>query len=72
MGLELALSHNFQETLPLATGILIPSVTMSGVFLVAAKRTALGSFGGSLKGFSATDLAVDEAEMALDRANPID
>ena len=69
MGLELALSHNFQEVLPLATGILIPSVTMSGVFLVAAKRTALGSFGGSLKGFSATDLAVEATKAALNSAS---
>jgi acetyl-CoA acyltransferase 2 len=39
--------------------------TMSGIFLVAAKRTPFGAFGGSLKGFSATDLGVAATQAAL-------
>ncbi len=39
---------------------------MSGVFLVAAKRTPFGSFGGSLKGFSATQLGVASTQAALE------
>jgi acetyl-CoA acyltransferase 2 len=42
---------------------------MSGVFLVAAKRTPFGAFGGSLKGFSATDLGVAATSAALSSAN---
>jgi acetyl-CoA acyltransferase 2 len=42
---------------------------MSGIFLVAAKRTPFGSFGGSLKGFSATDLGVAATQAALTSAN---
>jgi acetyl-CoA acyltransferase 2 len=42
---------------------------MSGIFLVAAKRTPFGAFGGSLKGFSATDLGVVATQAALDSAN---
>lgn len=42
-----------------------PSI-MSGVFLVAAKRTPFGSFGGSLKGFSATQLGVASTQAALE------
>jgi acetyl-CoA acyltransferase 2 len=38
---------------------------MSGVFLVAAKRTPFGSFGGSLKGLSATQLGVASTTAAL-------
>lgn len=38
---------------------------MSGVFLVAAKRTPFGSFGGSLKSFSATDLGTHATQAAL-------
>jgi acetyl-CoA acyltransferase 2 len=38
---------------------------MSGIFLVAAKRTPFGAFGGSLKGFSATDLGVAATQAAL-------
>jgi acetyl-CoA acyltransferase 2 len=39
---------------------------MSGIFLVAAKRTPFGAFGGSLKGFSATDLGVVATQAALE------
>lgn len=35
------------------------------IFIVAAKRTAFGSFGGSLKDFTATDLAVEASKAAL-------
>ena len=42
---------------------------MSGVFLVAAKRTPFGSFGGSLKGMSATQLGVVSTQAALESAN---
>ena len=38
---------------------------MSGIFLVAAKRTPFGAFGGSLKGFSATQLSVAATQAAL-------
>ena len=38
---------------------------MTRVFIVAAKRTAFGAFGGTLKGFSATDLAVHATKGAL-------
>lgn len=41
---------------------------MSGIFLVAAKRTPFGAFGGSLKGFSATELSVAATQAALDSA----
>lgn len=36
-----------------------------GVFLVAAKRTPFGAFGGALKSFSATDLGTHATEAAL-------
>eukprot|EP00980_Cylindrotheca_fusiformis_P002875 scaffold674_cov126-Cylindrotheca_fusiformis.AAC.14 len=42
---------------------------MSGVFLVAAKRTPFGAFGGSLKSLSATDLGVVSTQAALASAN---
>ncbi|MCA9549812.1 MAG: acetyl-CoA C-acetyltransferase [Myxococcales bacterium] len=43
------------------------------VFIVAAKRTAFGTFGGSLKDLSATDLGVEAAKAALAQANlPVD
>ncbi|CAM9365713.1 unnamed protein product [Ectocarpus sp. 12 AP-2014] len=37
----------------------------SGVFIVGAKRTAFGSFGGSLSRLSATDLAVASSKASL-------
>jgi len=42
---------------------------MSGIFLVAAKRTPFGAFGGSLKHLSATDLGVHATQAALSQAN---
>jgi acetyl-CoA acyltransferase 2 len=42
---------------------------MSAVYLVAAKRTPFGSFGGSLKGLSATQLGVVATQAALESAN---
>lgn len=38
------------------------------IVFVSAKRTAFGTFGGSLKGFSATDLGVVAARAALSQA----
>jgi acetyl-CoA acetyltransferase family protein len=38
------------------------------VFIVAAKRTAFGTFGGALKGMSATELAVEASKAALAQA----
>ena len=39
---------------------------MTRVFIVAAKRTPFGAFGGALKGLSATDLAVKATAAALE------
>ena len=39
------------------------------IFLVAAKRTPFGAFGGSLKGLSATDLGVISTQAALKSGN---
>jgi len=41
----------------------------SGVFLVAAKRTPFGGFGGSLKSLSAIDLGTHSTKAALDSIN---
>ena len=38
----------------------------SGIFLVAAKRTPFGTFGGSLKALSATDLGTHATKAALE------
>lgn len=38
------------------------------VFIVGAKRTAFGTYGGKLKGLSATDLAVHSSKAAFDHA----
>lgn len=40
-----------------------------GVFIVAAKRTPFGTYGGVLKDYSATDLAEHAAKSALVAAN---
>ena len=42
---------------------------MTRVFIVAAKRTPFGAFGGALKGLSATDLAVKATAAALAAGN---
>lgn len=42
---------------------------MSGIFLVAAKRTPFGAFGGSLKHLSATELGVRSTRAALESAS---
>lgn len=42
--------------------------TKSGVFIVGAKRTAFGTFGGKLKNISATDLGVNATIAALAHA----
>lgn len=38
------------------------------IYIVAAKRTAFGAFGGSLKGLSATDLGVHASKAALEQS----
>lgn len=42
---------------------------MSNIFIVAAKRTPFGAFGGSLKKLSSTDLGVIATKAALNSAN---
>jgi len=42
---------------------------MNGVFIVAAKRTPFGAFGGALKALSATDLGVVSSKAALAQGN---
>ena len=39
-----------------------------GLFIVGAKRTPFGAFGGKLKGFSATELAYLASKAALTQA----
>ena len=41
------------------------SAAVRGVFIVAAKRTPFGMFGGALKGVSATDLGAIACRAAL-------
>uniref|UniRef100_A0A914W2W1 Uncharacterized protein n=1 Tax=Plectus sambesii TaxID=2011161 RepID=A0A914W2W1_9BILA len=43
--------------------------TKTGVFIVGAKRTAFGTFGGKLKGHSSTDLAEIASRAALKSAS---
>lgn len=40
-----------------------------GIFIVSAKRTAFGTFGGKLKDHTATDLATIAARAALQSAS---
>ncbi|MRG87579.1 acetyl-CoA C-acyltransferase [Salinibacillus xinjiangensis] len=42
---------------------------MSDVYIVEAKRTAIGSFGGSMKGLSSVDLAVPIIKNVLSKSN---
>jgi acetyl-CoA C-acetyltransferase len=42
---------------------------MEKVFIVAAKRTPIGSFGGKLSGFSAIDLGIISSRAAIELAN---
>ncbi|KAK7098743.1 3-ketoacyl-CoA thiolase, mitochondrial-like [Littorina saxatilis] len=42
---------------------------VSGVFIVAAKRTAFGTYGGKLKNVSATELGLQASKAALESAN---
>ncbi len=44
------------------------STRSEDIFIVAAKRTAFGAFGGALKGLSATDLGVEAAKAAIAQA----
>ena len=41
------------------------SLSRSGIFIVGAKRTAFGAYGGKLKEISATDLAVHSSKAAI-------
>lgn len=43
---------------------------MSGIFIVAAKRTPFGAFGGALKHMSATELGVVSTQAALEGISP--
>ncbi|XP_012937203.1 3-ketoacyl-CoA thiolase, mitochondrial [Aplysia californica] len=45
------------------------SKAVNGVFIVAAKRTAFGTYGGKLKNISATDLGVLSSQAALQAGN---
>jgi acetyl-CoA acyltransferase 2 len=45
------------------------SVASRAVFIVGAKRTPFGAFGGKLKAISATDLAVLSSKAAIAQAN---
>jgi len=44
------------------------SAASKAIFIVGAKRTPFGAFGGSLKGFTATDLAVHSSKAAIAHA----
>lgn len=44
------------------------SVATKNIFIVGAKRTPFGAFGGKLKTFSATDLAVLSSQAAIAHA----
>jgi acetyl-CoA acyltransferase 2 len=48
--------------------IIIMSAVAKNIFIVGAKRTPFGSFGGSLKAWSATDLGVLATQAALQQA----
>lgn len=45
------------------------SVARTGVFIVGAKRTPIGTYGGKLKAMSATELAVQASKAAMVHAN---
>lgn len=47
----------------------IGGVAKKALYIVGAKRTAFGTFGGALKGLTATDLAVHTTTAALKEAN---
>ena len=47
----------------------LPSVAVQNVFIVAAKRTAFGTYGGKLKNLTCTDLTEIAAKAALESAN---
>ena len=44
-------------------------VAARAIYIVSAKRTACGAFGGKLKDLSATDLAVHSTKAALEAIN---
>ena len=49
--------------------VLAKWLSQKGIYIVGAKRTAFGSFGGSLSKLSATELAVHATKAALQDAN---
>ena len=51
------------------SSLLLFGVAYTGVFVVAAKRTPFGAFGGKLTNFSATDLGEVAAKAALASGN---
>ena len=44
------------------------SAAKVGIYIVGAKRTAFGAFGGALKTLSSTDLAVHSSKAAISHA----
>ena len=52
------------QTLSFFSEMVASNALSRGVFVVAAKRTPFGTFGGSLKGHSPTDLSVSPSTMA--------
>ncbi len=58
------LSHR----LDLPSGAMAAHVAGRGLFIVGAKRTACGAFGGKFKDLTATDLAVVSTRAALAEA----
>ena len=44
------------------------TLAKQGIFIVGAKRTPFGAFGGSLKALTATDLAVHSSKAAIAHA----
>ena len=44
------------------------SVAKTGIFIVGAKRTAFGAFGGALKTLSSTELAVHSSKAVIAHA----
>ena len=53
----------------LSVAAALASKAAANVFIVSAKRTPIGSFGGKLKGISATELGVVAGSAAIKAAN---
>ena len=63
--------YDFQSSSPELPGVLAMSAARLGrnIFIVSAKRTPFGTFGGKLKNVSATDLASLASKAALKACN---